>query len=235
MRRLLFALGLLLWASVAQAQITVTNPSGGTTTPAVIAGEITIATASAPASVNFSTEGTIDWFYAGTIATTPRLQSIPVYSKLLGEQMYQLFDWVDPGTMWAYAGWTPLVSTTAGDSTGPALTNSNTGTGIYRNEVGAVNYGVRFGALARTTTRVLRLYVGVFSGIATITARLSDGSHADVTATIEATAGVSADKMVTITYNSSEDFARLSVSVLITTNRGSSPNIHLMGATLGSS
>jgi len=196
-------------------------------------GSIKLVVAAAPAAVNFTTEGTIDWFVGGGATLIPVQQAIPNY-KVLGEGMHLWFQWVYQGTLFTQGSAVPTATTTQGDTTGTALAALATRQGIFRTD-GGINYGVMFGAFARKTTRVLRLYISTFSAVNTITARLSDGSAADVTTTFDTGAATGLNRMITITYNSIEDFAHLAVSCLVSTNRGSNPNVMYVGATLAPS
>ena len=208
------------------------GPAGAGITPTT--GYMALTEAAAPASKDFSAEGTLDWFIGGASATLPRLQS-PPHRKVLGECMFLGFDWVWPEAAFTQAGGVPTATTTQGDTTNTAQAALATRQGVYRSAAGAVNYGLTMTVRARKTRRFLRLYYSHYSSIVTIIARLSDGSTADVSTTQDSGAAAGANRMVTVEYNSSEDNATLTLSIITTTNRGSTPNVMYVGATLASS
>ena len=198
---------------------------------------ISIVGAAAPATVNFSTEGTEDWLHLNGTSTFPTAQN-PPHTKALGiKTIWATFIWIRrvAGNLFTFGSAAPAVTTNVSDSTGPALTAYATGVGVTLTTAGNLGNGFCFAAPADKTTRVLRLYAGVFSGEITVTCRLSDGSLADVTSTYDSGAGVGAARKFTITYNASLNGKFMIVTVLLTINRGSTPNVNFVGATLATS
>lgn len=181
-----------------------------------------------------TTEGTDDWFaFGGSSATIPRLLANGAHTKALNGFSGLSFDWVLPVSQTTYSSTGSIpITTTLGDDTGGSLTSSTTYVGIYTATAGIISYGCRFVARADAAARTMKIYGGVFSGVITVTAHLSDASAADATSTHNTGAGVNADRMWTVVYNAARDGQVLEVTMLLTTNSGSSPNIHISGITV---
>lgn len=189
---------------------------------------LTIASASAPATLQISTEGTIDWFYAG-VTTLPRAISIgSLHSKQAGGAIALSFDWIlASGTLSTFGSAVPAVTSTASDdSTGAAL--SSAATGVDVGKAAGSGQGWRFRVPASpSTTRILRIYAGAFSGNITVTAAMVGATS--VNASFDPGAGASGTKVWTITFRGEGD---LSVTGILTSNEGSTPNITFVCATV---
>jgi hypothetical protein len=193
-------------------------------------GAISFAVANSPATLNPSSVGTKDWYYtqvSAASANPPRaLSGIVPHTKILGGWIRNSFDWVNSSSGAAtltLGGSTSIaVTTNAGDDEAPPLSASTGSLALIRMATGTpLNFGFRFEVPADTTVRNLVMNMGINSVKVTITCRMSDGSVADQTTTMDAGATtVYLQKQHTITYNSASPNAKMIVSVLVTTNYG---------------
>ncbi len=199
-----------------------------------VTGSISISQASIPGTLNLTTDGTLDWIAPVANTALPRAGSY--HGKALGGYLQQSFDWVqEVASSNPYSissGFNPSLTSNSGDDLQVPLSSSTAATGIANATGGATNYGFRVKVPAGTGTHTLKIYCSVFSGTATLTAKLSDGSASTATDTLVATAGNSASTKWTITYNAAKDGQTLFVSLLLTTNLGSGPAVNLGAITL---
>lgn len=203
---------------------------GGTTYPTT--GSLTASNAlQGNSAVDATAEGTIDWFALLGDTAVPRQQSIPCM-KNLGEGMGLTFNWVRKQNLFTYTSGYPGVTCSEADGSAGALSNYLTASGMYRSGAGDINYGFSFQCRAMKTSRTLTIYVNAYSCVHTLTARLSDGSAADVTSSSDTGALTSNQRKFTVVFNSSVDNCLLEVSVIVTTNRGNGPNVACVLATL---
>lgn len=215
----------LLPGSMSAADKTKLDGLGGTGSLAYIINPL-------PSTLSISTEGTLDWYAVGqTGFNTPRARAPgAVNAKISGGWILTSFDWSGGGGG-SNSGSIMATTSSAGDDlsstplssdTGQAWVSISSGTGV----------GFRLRVPADTYQRVLRLYLGVWSGVATITASLTDGSAATITPSLNSGAAADLVKQVIITYKSAASGQELVVTALLTTNYGSTPNVAFFAATL---
>jgi hypothetical protein len=193
-----------------------------------------------PTAVNVSTEGVKDWFVlAGDVAIVPADSDTAVHWKLLGGWIRKSFAWWGPTgtiTLSSNAASVFSITTNIGDDAclGQTRTTNFLSADQHASQLTAnnglafSNWGFRIGALAGIASRTLKIYF-LFSsgGVATdgqcqITARLEDGSVADVTRTL--TPGVAGILFYTvaITFKASAEGVPLFVNFNVIQNTGDS-------------
>jgi hypothetical protein len=196
---------------------------------ATIPSSLVIAQAAQPASVNISTEGTVDWLVPAAITTLPRAQlSSALHTKALGGKLHLGFDWiVSGGTIFAQND-VMTITTTAGDDSANAVLAASIGSqGI--SIVAGINIGWRI-VVPPSPNRIstLRIYCSTFSGECTINASMPfDGQSTSLT--FDSGAAASLYRMLTIQYRSN---GFLFVTARLTINRASTPNIKFQAASL---
>ena len=204
------------------------------------AGSLTVVNAALPGgTVNFTTEGSIDWFAPTAFLDAPRQLSLSnaSNSKKMGGWIRESFDWnwvpegLNNGTAASQAR---TVNTGDNINGATTLTANTTAPYLWSGSTSpSAGWGYTFRVPATNTQRVLRIYTFYFSLNVIVTAHLSDGSAADASTTFSAASGAGGSKMVTITYKASTPGAELSVSVLAGAFTRSDPNLGFAGATLG--
>ena len=208
-----------------------TGATGPTGAGSVGTGAISFSSASSPATLNLSTQGTIDWLITST-QNPPRVAAVgSVHSKSLGGWLRESFDWISGGSGGTSVGTggssSVSMTTSVSDDTSNALTSSTPNAidiGVTNGTT--TNYGFRFQVPARGSAKTLKLNVGVNGVKATITCRLSDGSLADQTTTIDAVSdNTYVQKEITITYNAGSENAVMIVTVNVTTNYSTSTHL----------
>jgi hypothetical protein len=221
LRRLtcLFACGLSLLFSCGQAQVRAGSIFGSYSDLPL--GSVVDLTAAGPA----------DWVHWGLESETSlnRKTFVPAqisgYTALVGVDGYvQFFRYPDNGNGYSWSDGTPNLS----------ATNSTTGLFAYSAPV-AEGVGFEFTAPADTRPRILRVYVGVYSGQGQITATLSDNS---ATPYVESTLshnenGVS--RVYVLNYAANSVGQTLRVSWQLLKKQGGllqSPNVTLQAAAL---
>ncbi len=211
--------------------MTGTNFAMGPVTGYPGTGSIAISQSAMPATLNLSTEGTKDWFTCnGQVQNGANIAATSLHRKILGGWIASSFCWIiESGTQFTQAA-AMTVSTTTGDDTNAALTTYNTDVGVYK--ASGTGEGFCFQVPASTVSKTLRIYCSLFSGVMTLKVRLSDGSAADATDTVTATAGHQATVQWNVVFQSAHDGAWLTIEVYLTTNSGSTPNVKFQGATL---
>jgi hypothetical protein len=172
-------------------------------------------------AINLSADGARDWFApAGNTGGN-------YHSKLLGGQMMKSFDWVNPlGTnLTTQSSSFAISSTTADDATGQGLVSLQTDQGV-QTPGAATGFGLRFRVPAGNGfNRTLKVYCTTLSSSVTLTARLTDGSVVDATDLVDSPNGMTATHFVwTVNYQAARDGEELEISVIVTTNHGSSSN-----------
>lgn len=214
--------------------------SGTTLNAGGASGSITAISTANPSTLNLTSVGTRDWMCPAASTANPRaIGAGSLHAKVGGLTagiLTSSFNWVSAGgatTIFTQNFVNPAVTSTAADdmATG-ALSASVAGQGIFSSVGAATGYGFVLAVPADTTSRTLKIYASVFSGTITATATLSDGSASPATATVVATAGNTTEGFFTITFNSASAGEFLTVTVLLTTNLGSGPNVKFMAATL---
>ena len=199
------------------------------------AGALSIAGPNAVTSpVNLTTQGTVDWMAPlGNTAAWSR-QDYPNRKMYPTDVGFLDHKWIwGPGLALFTGALLTGVSATAADNMQQyALTNYATGGLGFWSAAGAVNYGFYLLCHAGTTSRTLKMLSRIWSGVLTVTAHLSDGSAADVSATMDSGAGAGMEQEFVITFNAGRPDAVLTVTALVTTNHGSQPHTGLVYATL---
>ncbi|NSW89290.1 MAG: copper amine oxidase N-terminal domain-containing protein [Firmicutes bacterium] len=176
----------------------------------------------APASVNLSLQGKIDWVHWGfngvsavnrkvTNKATPDISN---YTKIGNGTL----SWVSSNPV-KYS-WTDGA---------PTPTVINTTSAIYMSNVGS---GFQFTVPADTKEKVLKIYVAAWDATGTIEAVLSDGSAAPYTVDIVSDSGITC-KVVTIRYKAESVGEKLTIKYTVKSTKGSNiNNISLQAATL---
>ncbi len=208
-----------------------TGPSGASTT-----GSIVITSSTSPStSLNLSSLGGRDWVYPyATNAPLRTINNNTLHMKSQGGWIAEMFDWVqNTATPYLPANNFFTITTTAPDDIVGALSAvSNNDQGIDTTSGSLVNWGFRLRVPAQTYMQTLTIYGTAFSVVATCTATLSDGSFVPTSNTINTTAATRSNYSFAIAYNSGYPGQWLNVTVLVTTNEGSTPNIRFACATL---
>lgn len=192
--------------------IVIRGGAGGSSLSAVFAS--ISAAASHPASLNLSTEGTLDWLHVGTVGPIlPRQQNFGSAHarRASGGWLLQSFDWRQgPGT----SGWGTLsqagvttMSTTLTDSLHTAVLSSNSRVGFVTATANAINSGWSFRAPCKPgpsgltgARRRLRIYVQSFNCALTVTVRASDNSLTPISAAVGGSGAGSVSRIVEIVY-----------------------------------
>lgn len=198
-------------------------------------GSLSATSAASPSTVNLTTEGTLDWICPNGTVVTPPNGNMKKTSGT-GFLLDTTFAWSNgSGTINTFTQnfTNPAVSATvADDLLGRGLSGAIAGQGIDSATAGALSFGFRLAVPAGQVSRTLKIYMSVWSGTATCTASLSDGSAANATATVAAAASTQTEGFFTIVFNAGRDGQMLTVSVLLTTNNANTPNVKFMAATL---
>lgn len=200
-----------------------THSSGGSTTPTV-----SFAVSNAPpATVNVSTEGTIDWIYIGTLnslGTSGAWLSSPgsIHSKINGGRLYKTLQGLPPTSGTATAAQSTVAgvaySTTASDDqTGAAISGGTQYNTLFTSSNGLVGFGHLVRVDARPTQQVMRWY-GTFFGTATSTWTVTvfyreSGNTFTQTFT---QANTQQNKLITITFTGGIPGEDVTVSVVVT-------------------
>lgn len=194
-------------------------------------GSGSISQSTIPSTLNLTTEGIYDWLATSTFTGIPRTKAWPPpNSKMLGGYLFESFCWTTAASIFNFSGALPALTSTASDDTARGLSGFTTGVGLTATT--DTGEGYCFKVPADTFQRVLRLYTGVFSGTITIVARASDGSFTDLTDTLVSAAGAGVGTVWKITYKTARDGQWLLISVRLTTNLGSTPNVTCQAITL---
>ena len=207
-----------------------TSASNGGVTPS-----ITTVFSSTPATVNLSSEGTIDWLITG-------YQNLPAWStntnaKINGGWLYHthepLANVTSTGSASGTSYVTPVFSFTASDDRGAGAFNNNANySTLYSGAVSTaiVNIGWRFRVPVRSTQQVLRLYgsfyncTGTLSSLTTITGVTSSATFT--------AAAAQTNQMATITFKGTPG-EELVVSFLMSVNPAGNGAISTGAVTLG--
>lgn len=197
-------------------------------------GAAAISQSTTPSTLNVSTEGVYDWLAPCTFQGIPRAKAWPPpNSKATGGWLLETFCWTSGASMVTFSGAIPALTSVRADDTSAALSGFSNGVAIQAST--DTGEGFFFRMPADTYQRVLRIYTGVFSGVMTVTGVASDGSFSTVVTTLTAAPAASAVTVVKIVYNTARDGQHLNVTVRLTTNSGSTPNISCQAVTLAAS
>ncbi len=193
-------------------------------------------TSTVPSTLNVSTAGTRDWFAPGGSYVENYRGSGSIgneaYSKILGGRIHVSFDWVGNYSAGFTQSSSISISSNAADDSRGGLSSVATDQGIDQSSGSIVNWGYRFRVPADTYSRTLSIYGSVFSGVATLTVYATDGSFATVTNAQDSGSATAIGNLWTVTYNTAHDGQEIYVSVLVTTNHGSTANLKFITATL---
>jgi hypothetical protein len=137
---------------------------------------LTVMRATAPNSINLTSDGTLDWEDYGLNGATTVNRKNGVTAAI---------SHTTTGGLNQYGFFPTAISWSDGT---PTATANNTNNGVY---ITGINNGFTWVVPADTTQRVLRLYIGEFRGEGTMVAHLSDGSLADVVVTDKNNGGLS--------------------------------------------
>ncbi len=177
--------------------------------------------ATAPASVNLTAEGTLDWAHWGFVTATDFDQKsgganrISNFTEISGGGTAARF--ANAATAFSWSDGTPTASAT------------ETTTGLY---VGGLDDGFEFTVAADTTPKLLKVYAGCWNAQARFEATLSDGSAAAYVSEALDDYGIGSAAVYTIRFaaNSAGQTLTVRVSSIVLHGGG---NCTLMGASLG--
>jgi len=177
--------------------------------------------AAAPASVNLTAEGTLDWAHWGLSTATDFDQKSGVanqisdFTQISGLDTVNRFD--NALAAYSWSDGTPTASATG------------TTTGVY---VGGLDDGFEFTVAADTTTKFLKVYAGCWNAQARFEATLSDGSAAAYVDETLDDYGSQHAAVYTIEFaaNSAGQTLTIRISSIVLHGGG---NCTLMGASLG--
>jgi hypothetical protein len=202
-------------------------------------GSIAITTLAQPASVNLSTEGTLDYFFATAFTDVPSSTATAVHSKVAGGWIWKSFAWVYGGNSMSSdsgsAGYG--LSTTAPDDIASTVASSSAAyQRMFSLASPSSGWGYSLRVPATNTQRVLRIYHYNFHSVFTVTASLADGSASNATASLDCTAGPFGDGntwggIIKITFNSMIA-GDLIVKVINASRTSTDPNVIFKAATL---
>jgi hypothetical protein len=173
-----------------------------------------------PTNVNLSTEGLVDWAHWGLSTPTTFnhkngvTQQISNYT-VLGTGSIQRYT-NDPN-FFSWTGGTPTAST------------SNTPTGVY---VIGLNNGFQVTVPANTTTRTLKMYLGLWSAGGRFEASLSDGSAPVYVDTSLSNSSSTSNVVYTLNYRAASAGQTLTIKWTVNTIFNAWSNVTLQGATL---
>ncbi len=198
--------------STTDITIITVNPAG--------AGSIQAYSFPPPASNNLSTEGTADWSHWGLTSATS-------FDRKSGAtQQISNYTNIGNGSAQQYAGNVAAYSWTGGTPTASA---TNTKTGIF---VLGLNNGFQITAPADTTTRTLKVYVGLSSSGTRFEASLSDGSIPAYVDTTQVDPTGANDRVYTLNYKAASAGQTLTVKWTMNTVYNGSSAVSLHAATL---
>jgi hypothetical protein len=244
--------------AVAGTNMTITDDGSGDITFAASgggggAGSLSASSAiqASPLTVNLSTEGTYDWMYLGGFAgaaisgNCPEASSAfkPHYKFLNG----RLINNLRLATTAQNAAGTSSSQFTfnsvsgddasfdeAGGASSPFLINRAASPFWLSNNNGLFFYPFGFQwrdiPLSTTAARTLRFYVFINNCTATLTARLSDGSAADVSTSV--TNGSTAEYIITVNVTPGNASATLSVTLLCSSFNTSASQVGISAVTM---
>ncbi len=200
--------------------------TGGVPTPTATAtatpgaGTLSGSRATIPTNVNLSTEGTADWAHWGL--TTPSTFN---HKSGVTQQISNLTA-IGNGSIERYTNNSNLYSWTGGT---PTASTTNTATGDY---VIGLNNGFQITAPASTTTRTLKVYVGLYTAGGKLEARLSDSSAPVYVDTSLSNSSSTTNAVYTLTYKAASANQTLTVKWTVNTSFTQWGNVTLQAATL---
>ena len=188
------------------------------------AGTLEGSQASAPATVNLTAEGTLDWAHWGLFTETDFDQKaggasqISNFTQITGSEANNVFQFADAAVAFSWSDGTPNASA--------VLTPS----GIF---VGGLTNGYQFTVGADTTQKVLKVYAGAWNAQVQFEATLSDGSAAAYVNDDLDDFGAGEASVYTIRFAADSPGQMLTVRIYSIALNDPDGNCTLMGATLG--
>ena len=181
--------------------------------PGVLSGSVGM-----PATTeDLTAEGTSDWAHWGLTVAASFDHKAGVTSQISNYTV------VGSATASRFGANQPRFSWTDGT---PTRSATNTDTGVY---VSGLNRGFQIETPADTTSRTLRVYVGLWQSKAKMVVHLSDGSAPDYVDTALADADGSSTVVYTFTYRAGSSGQKLTVTY---TQNASGGNVTLLAATM---
>lgn len=197
-----------------------THSSGGPTTPTA-----SIVVGTAGATLNLSTEGTIDWVYPGTINLGVgglwQQATGSTHGKARGGPLYMTFQGLPPtsgaaSTSIGTVAGTTYSTTASDDQTGSALSSTNCTT-IFTSSNGLINFGHKVRVQARSTQQVMRWYGSYFGTVvSTWTVTVTYAQSGNVFTQTFTQGNTQTNKMMTITFTGGVPGEWVTVDVLVT-------------------
>jgi hypothetical protein len=179
--------------------------------------------AAAPAAVNLTAQGTLDWAQWGFTTNNPS------YFNHKSGGASQISDYTEIGTDAVYQFGNAVIAFSWSDGTLTA-TATDTTTGIY---VGSLDTGFQFTVPADTTTKLLKVYAGCWNAQVHVEATLSDGSAPGYVDEGLDDFGVGSAAEYTIKFAANSPGQALTIQVFSSVLNVSYGNCTLMAASLG--
>ena len=213
--------GLLVIPPPPSATATAPSPSPTTPTPTPPpgSGTLTGGVGTAPANVNLTTVGTTDWAHWGSRS------SAFIHKECT---IQQISNFTEIGTATVTQFLTNSTGYTWTDGT-PTTQGSNSYTGY---EVIGTGNGFSIAAPADTTSRTLKVYVGVFKAQGSFTATLSDKSATAYSDSSLSNAGAVSNGVYTLTYQAASANQTIIVTFTEASSFDPSGYVSLQSATL---
>jgi len=216
-----------LLGSVTPPTATPTNtpvPPTATFTPtsSVDNSSLNAVTCTNTGTINLTTEGTQDWAHWGRVNGTTFDHKASVTQKI-SVGLTNGYTALNGGSVLNYSN--NLSSFAWTDGT-PAASNGGTPSGIY---VAGLNKGLRITVPADTTTRTVKVYMGVWSAQARVTVTLNTKTYTD---TSVANTTASSTGCYSFTYAGTASGQTMTIDILVNADYNGSGNITLQAATL---
>lgn len=178
----------------------------------------------APASVNLTTDGAVDWIHWGLNAATD------VDRKITGLSQISNFTTIGAGTNITRLTDSPSKYSWI-DGT-PDTIVTNTPSGVYINNFDGPGRGFQFTVPADLIEHTIFVHVGEFSASGTLTATLSDNSAPAYSQTLTGAANQTVQGEYTIDYQAASPGQTLTVKWVETSDLGTADNITLQAVAL---
>lgn len=185
--------------------------------------------------VSLTNEGNVDWFAPTNNSLQSYRGSTPGHGKIFGGTLQLSFDWITQGGTLSSTTSSYILSASATDDINNGLAFFTTGDEQVATLSSVLTgFGYRLRVPAGKTSRTLRIYSALSSSKAVLTARSSDGSFSDISASIDSASPGTILPVWTLQYNTAKDGQYMFVQVLSTANHGL-PLMKFTAATLSSS
>lgn len=198
-----------------------------TVNPANLGGSLSAFVNPPPASVDLTTEGTLDWAHWGLNAVSDFNQKAGVTN-----QISNFTEVNNPNGPIQFADNPVAFSWNDGSPDGAA---TDTTTGIFfvmpNNDGSDVGQGYSLTVDADDTTKIINLYLGGLTGEGVLEASLSDGSASDAVLLISNEFGVFT-RVVTIEFRAASPGQSLTIEYTLNGDFGTPSNLTLQAATL---